>query len=179
MKPALLVIDVINDFVTGKFGSKRAQGIVPNVRSLLDYARGSEIPVIYVTDAHRPGDQEFQVWGEHAVKGTVGAKIVDDVSPREGDLRVYKRRYSSFFATNLDLTLREMEVDTLILTGLVTNICIQHTAADAFFRGYDVVIPSDCVEAASEEAHQGSLDYIEEMYKAKITTSDDIKGGEL
>ncbi|MFP3951069.1 MAG: cysteine hydrolase family protein [Candidatus Bathyarchaeia archaeon] len=63
MKPALLVIDVISDFVTGKFGGERAQSIVPNIGRLLGYAREVDAPIIYVTDSHRLGDREFQIWG--------------------------------------------------------------------------------------------------------------------
>jgi nicotinamidase-related amidase len=180
LKPAVLVIDVIHDFVYGKFGSERAASILPSLGRLLGYARGSGVPVIYLTDAHLPeGDAEFEVWGEHAVEGSEGAEIVGEVRPVEGDFRILKRRYSCFYATGLDALLRELGVDTVVLTGLVTNICIQHTAADAFFRGYKILVPRDCVEAASDEAHEGSLGYMEEMYGAEITSSEELIGGRL
>nr|MDO8134922.1 isochorismatase family protein [Candidatus Njordarchaeum guaymaensis] len=70
MKPAVIVIDMINDFVTGVFKSERAKKIIPNIKALLDHARKQKIPVIYVTDAHLPNaDPEFDVWGSHAVAG--------------------------------------------------------------------------------------------------------------
>jgi len=179
VKAAVLVIDVINDFVTGALGSNRAAAIVPRIRRLLERARGLGVPVIYVTDAHLPGaDREFEVWPRHAEKGSEGARVLDEIRPLEGDHRIEKRRYSCFYATGLDALLRELGVDTVVLTGLVTHICIQHTAADAFFRGYRVVVPGDCVQAPTEEAHEASLRYMEEMYGAEVTSSEAlIEGG--
>jgi nicotinamidase-related amidase len=128
-----------------------------------------------VTDAHLPGiDGELDVWGEHAMEGSWGAEVVDGLKPLEGDYRILKRRYSPFYATGLDSLLRELGVDTLVLTGLVTNICIQHAAADAFFRGYGVVVPRDCVDAATQKAHEAALSYMEQMYGAEVTTSDEV-----
>lgn len=180
MKPAIIVIDVINDFVTGVLGSERAERILPNIRRLLHTARGEGVPVFYVTDAHlAEGDREFNIWPRHAVDGSEGARIVGALRPEAGDHRVKKRRYSGFYATGLDALLRELGVDTVVLTGLVTNICVQHTAADAFFRGYRVVVPRDCVEAPSDEAQGASLRYMEEMYGAEVTSSEALMGGGL
>ena len=177
MKPAVLVVDVIHDFVHGKFGGERAASILPSLRGLLDYARGGGVPVVYVTDSHLSvGDAEFEIWGEHAVEG---AEIVGEVKPGEGDFRILKRRYSCFYAMGLDALLRELGVDAVVLSGLVTDICIQHTAADAFFRGYDVLVPRDCVEALSDEAQEGSLGYMERMYGAEITSSGELIGSRL
>ena len=170
-----MVVDVINDFVYGALGSKRSVRIVANIWKLIYNARANGFPVIYIADAHLPkGDREFEVWPPHAVEGTEGAQIVDEIAPEAGEYYIKKRRYSGFYATGLDSLLRELEVDTVVLTGLVTNICIQHTAADAFFRGYSVIVPRDCVEAPSDEIQETSLRYMEEMYGAKITTSDEI-----
>jgi nicotinamidase-related amidase len=172
LKVAVLVIDLINDFVTGVLGSERAATIVPAISRLLNHARSDSWPVVYITDDHLADDNEFDVWPRHAVKGTEGARIVEEIRPKEGDFHLPKRHYSCFYATGLDALLRELGVGTLVLTGLVTNICVQHTAADAFFRGYRIVVPRDCVEAPSDEAQRASLSYMEEMYKAEITTSD-------
>jgi len=178
MRPAVLIIDVINDFVSGVLGSERAAGIVPSIRGLLRYARGKGVPVIYVTDAHLPeGDREFEIWPRHAVEGSEGAQVVEGLEPKAGDHHIRKRRYSGFYATGLDALLRELIVDTLVLTGVATNICVQHTAADAFFRGYRIVVPRDCVEAPTDEAQEASLNYMKEMYGAEITYSDALMRG--
>ena len=180
MKTAVLVIDLIEEFVTGRLGNPRAQAVVPRVRRLLDVARGAGLRVVYVTDAHLPGiDHEFEVWGAHAEAGTPGAMVVPELEPAQGDLHLHKRRYSAFYATGLDELLRELGVETVILTGVLTNICIQHTAADAYFRGYKVILPADCVDALTDAEQADSLAFMRRMYGAELTDSGTlIKGME-
>jgi nicotinamidase-related amidase len=166
---------MINDFVTGVFKSNRAAKIIPNIKALLDYSRKKKIPIIYATDAHLPGiDPEFNVWGKHAEAGSWGADLVDELRPKKGDLRVLKRKYSAFQGTGLDQLLRELKVDTVILTGVVTDICIQHTAADAFFKGYKIIVPKDCVEAVDAPTQDAALKFMRKAYGPDITTSDEL-----
>jgi len=172
LKTAVIVIDMINDFVTGVFKSDRAIKIIPNIKALLEYARSQKAPVVYATDAHLPGvDPEFDVWGPHAVAGSWGADIVNELRPSKEDFRVLKRKYSAFQGTDLDQLLRELKVDTVILTGVVTDICIQHTAADAFSKGYKIIIPQDCVETLDAKTQAEALRYIRKAYRPEITTS--------
>ncbi len=170
LKPAVLIIDMLNDFVTGALKCERAIRIIPNIKQLIETARKREVPVIYTNDTHlHKVDKEFQIWPPHAVSGTWGGEVIDELKPAETDYVIHKRRYSAFFATSLDLLLRELEVDTLILTGLVTNVCIQHTAADAFFLGYKILAPEDCIAAVNEEIHKNALNYMKTFYGCKIT----------
>jgi len=162
---------MLNDFVKGALKCERAERIIPNIKKIVQNARQKGIPVIYANDTHLHGiDKEFQVWKPHAVAGTKGAQVIDELKPCETDYVIHKRRYSAFFATDLDVLLRELGIDTLVLTGLVTNVCIQHTAADAFFRGYKVLVPEDCVEATDEEIHRNALEYMKTFYGCKITS---------
>jgi len=172
LKAALLVVDMVKEFVTGRLGGAHAQVVVPNIKMLIEAARRGGSPVVYVTDAHLEGvDHEFDVWGSHAVAGSDEAEMVPELAPAEGDHRLYKRRYSAFYATGLDALLRELKVDTVVLTGVLTNICIQHTAADAYFRGYRVVVPTDCVNALTPEEQETSLAFMRRMYYAELTDS--------
>ena len=175
MKTAVIVIDMINDFVTGVFKSDRAAKIIPNIKALLEYTRKQKVPIVYATDAHLPNvDPEFDVWGSHAVAGSRGAEIIDELKPHKGDFRVLKRKYSAFQGTDLDQLLRELKIDTVILTGVVTDICIQHTAADAFFRGYKIIVPKDCVEAVDAKTQEEAIRYIKKAYGPEITTSKEL-----
>ena len=175
MKTAVIVIDMINDFVTGVFKSDRAAKIIPNIKALLDYTRKQKVPIVYATDAHVPNvDPEFDVWVSHAVAGSRGAEIIDELKPHKGDFRVLKRKYSAFQGTDLDQLLRELKIDTVILTGVVTDICIQHTAADAFFRGYKIIVPKDCVEAVDAKTQEEAIRYIKKAYGPEITTSKEL-----
>ncbi|UCC28143.1 MAG: cysteine hydrolase [Candidatus Bathyarchaeota archaeon] len=175
MKTTIVVIDILNDFVTGVFRNERAEKIIPTIKQLLNFARDNGVPVIYVNDAHLPNvDVEFDVWPPHALAGTWGAQVVDELKPEKGDFVLEKRKYSAFQGTGLDQLLRELEVDTLIITGLVTDICIQHTAADAFFKGYKIVVPEDCVEAINARRQKAALDYLKKAYGCKITRAGEI-----
>ena len=166
---------MINDFVTGVFKSDRAAKIVPNIQALLDHARKQKVPIVYATDAHLPGiDPEFDLWGKHAEAGSWGAEVIDELKPQKDDFRVLKRKYSAFYGTDLDQMLRELKVDTVILTGIVTDICIQHTAADAFFRGYKIVIPKDCVEAVDAATQEAAIKHMKKVYRPEITTSKEL-----
>ncbi|KUO42994.1 MAG: nicotinamidase [Hadesarchaea archaeon YNP_N21] len=174
MKGAVLVIDMLNDFVKGELKCERAERIIPNLRRLIQAARERGVPVIYSNDAHLPVDHELKVWGPHAIKGTKGAEVIPELSPTDKDFVLEKRTYSGFFETGLDQLLRDLGVDTVIITGLHTNICDRHTAADAFFRGYKVVVASDGVEAFTQKDHEEGLEYMKMAYGAEVKTVAEI-----
>lgn len=171
-KYSILVIDMLKDFVYGSLKCERAQHIVGNIKEIVESARSLGIPIVYVNDSHlRAVDHEFRLWGEHAVKNSEGASVIDELKPTEKDFIIEKRRYSGFFETGLDLLLRELHVDTLVLTGIHTHVCVLHTAADAFFRGYNVVVIKDAVQAFTEEDHNWGLKYMEKIYGAKLMST--------
>jgi nicotinamidase-related amidase len=165
---------MLNDFVTGKLEIKRAKTIIPNLQRLVVAAHINNVPVIYSNDAHFPQDVEVtRKWGQHAIKGTPGAEVISELAPDPNkDYIVEKRTYSGFYETGLDSVLRGLYKDegarTLILGGLHTHMCVRHTAADAFFRGYHIVVASDGVEAFTAQDHEQGLKYLETVYGAKI-----------
>lgn len=160
-KEALLVIDMLNDFVRegAPLEVPEARKIVPAIKSELDAARSEGRPVIYVCDAHLPEDKEFTKfgWPKHAVRGSEGARIVDELRPQSGDVIVEKTTYSGFFRTRLDDVLRELQVGSLRLTGCVTHICILFTASDAVLRDYRVTVPEHAVAPLAREDHEAAL----------------------
>ena len=179
---AVIVIDMLNDFVTGGIKTERAAHVVPNLKRLVEAARKHSIPVIYSNDAHLPSDPEVvRRWGKHAIRGTKGAQVIPQLKPTAKDYIIEKRTYSSFFETGLDSLLRSLYkgegVRTLILGGLHTNICIRHTSADAFFRGYGISVAKDGVEAFTQEEHEEGLKYAKYAYNAKVMTVDQIIKG--
>ena len=174
MTKAIVVIDMLNDFVYGKLKCERAQRIIPNIKKLLEKAREKKIPIIYSNDAHLPFDKELDVWGQHGMKGSEGAEVIADIKPQKVDHVRDKRTYSGFFATDLDLLLRDLNVDTVIVVGLHTHICVRHTSADAFFRGYKIIVPEDCVESFTQEDHERGLEYLKMCYKAQVMKTDEL-----
>lgn len=170
-KQALLVIDMLNDFVldSGKLTcGKASQAIIPAIIAQASEARKKAIPVLYVCDNHLPDDQEFKLYPPHCITGTEGAQIVSELRPATNDFIIPKRRYNGFFETQLDLTLRELDVKELIITGVCTNICVFYTAADARMRGYDIIIPKSCVASFDLQAHEFALREMEKIIKAQI-----------
>jgi len=167
-RKAILVIDMLNDFITGKLKCERAKRIIPSIKKLIEEARKKEIPVIYCNDAHLPIDFELKKWGPHAIKGTEGAQVIPELKPTEKDFIIEKRTYSGFFETGLDTLLRELNVNTVCITGIHTHICDLHTAADAFFRGYKIIVIEDAVEALSEKDHKEGLAYMKNIYGVEI-----------
>lgn len=176
---AVILVDMLNDFVTGDLKTERAAKIIPNLKKLIDAARRYGVPVIYSNDAHYESDFEVvDKWGGHALKGSPGAQVIPELAPTEKDYIVEKRVYSGFYETGLDSILRSLYeregVDTVILGGLHTHICVRHTSADAFFRGYKIIIISDGVEAFTDKDHEEGLKYIKDVYNADIKTNDEI-----
>jgi nicotinamidase-related amidase len=144
-----------------------ARDIIKAIRREIEVARSKGYPVIYANDVHEENDPEFRAWPPHAVRGTAGAEVVDALAPREGDKVVEKTSYSGFYGTDLEDQLRSFNVDTIIVTGVVTNICILYTAVDALMRGFQVEIPEDCVAALSQEDHQFALRQIGSVLKPR------------
>ncbi len=175
-KYAILVVDMLNDFVTGSLKCERGEAIVPALASFLTEARKHKVPVIFCNDSHLEGiDHEFTIWGPHAIKGSKGAEVIKELNLDEKvDYVVPKRRYSGFFHTDLDLLLKELGVTSVIMTGLHTHMCVRHTSADAFQNGFEVLVNVDGVNAFTEEDHLSGLKYLKDVYGAKLLTSEEI-----
>jgi len=174
-KTAVILVDMLNDFVTGALGCERAQKIVPNLERLVSAAREKGIPVIYSNDCHRKGiDHELKLWGDHALAGTKGAEVIPELAPAEGDYIVPKRRYSGFFQTDLHILLKELGVEKLIMTGLHAHMCVRHTSADAYCWGYEVIAATDGMESFTQEDYEGGVAYLKEVYAARLATVDEL-----
>ncbi len=170
---ALLVVDMIHDFVDGKFGSQDARNIVPIVSKLIEKFRKEGI-VVYLKDSHQPGDPELDVWGEHAMRGTWGSRIVEPLKPENGDIVVEKSTYDGFLFTNLEELLKNKGVKDVYLCGVATDICVKHTAFGAFARGFKVHVIKDACAGTSKEEHKRALNYMKNIYGAKIEESEEI-----
>jgi nicotinamidase-related amidase len=171
MNRALLVVDMIEDFVRedgALYCGPTIGEIVPIIQREIARARAAGEPVVYLTDSHLPDDAEFQMFPPHAIAGSKGAEIVSELRPAKDDVVIPKRRYSGFFGTDLDITLRERGVDTLRLVGDCTNICVLYTAADARNLGYGVEVVERGVTSFDEEAHRDALRELEKTLGAKI-----------
>jgi len=173
---ALIVVDMQNDFVTsgGSLVLPDAAGTVPVIKELLEHAHATGAKVFYTQDAHDPGDPEFQIWGEHVLKGTWGCQIVDGLTPRDGDRVVPKLRYDGFFGTSLDHELRLGGVKTTVVCGTAANVCVLHTVGTAALHGYRVVVPIDAISALTPFDLEASLWQIHFLYRGILTTASGV-----
>ena len=170
-KKALLVIDMLNDFIKpdgALYIGEEAGRVTKEIEAIVSNARREGMPIIYICDNHRVDDAEFNMFKAHCVRGTKGAEIVDELAPQPGDYIIPKRRYSAFFGTDLDATLREMGVSELVLVGVCTNICVLYTAADARMLNYEVTVVKNGVASFSREAHEFALSEMENTLGVKL-----------
>ena len=172
-KPALIVIDMQNGFCDpdgfmNKIGldyTTSAEAIEP-ISRLLAAARGASVPIFFTRYSLNADYSDAGLLLElfpaikeagGMIRGTWDADIVETLAPREGENVVDKTRYSAFYDTDLERQLRELGVDSLIVCGVTTNICVESTVRDAFFRDIRVIVPSDGTAAVTPELHEGAL----------------------
>lgn len=173
---ALLVIDAIeatgDDALYDPDAATRAYREA--VARAVDACHAAGVPVIFCNDAHVRGlDRELELWGEHGVAGET--RVFPEIGRRPEDITVPKRRYSGFFQTDLDLTLRELGVSCVIAVGSDTNICVLHTLADAYFLNYDSVVVSDATMTFLCGTQDGALEHCEKCYGSVICTVEELE----
>jgi nicotinamidase-related amidase len=171
-KEALLILDMLNDFVLkgAPLEVPETRKVMPSIKREIESARIKDNPVIYICDAHEKDDKEFSKfgWPPHAIKGTKGAEIVDELKPEKGDIIIEKTTYSGFYSTKLDETLQNLAVKHLRLTGCVTHICVMFTASDAVLRDYKVAVVEDAIAGLSKEDHEAGLRIMKNVLGVKI-----------
>ena len=175
---ALVIIDMLDDFVHGALANPRAQTIVPPLRELLRHARKESWPIVFSNDAHLPGDPELTIWGEHAMADTPGAEVIAELEPAPGPLELIspKRSYGAFDGTDLDERLRGLGVDEVVLAGQHTQICVRHAAYGALIRGYAITVPRDAVCTFAGVDEEDALEYLRTVYGARITSVEALIG---
>ena len=168
---ALLIIDMLNDFVLegAPLEVPNTRKIVKNIQRELKKARGQGLPVIYLCDGHRKSDPELKVYPPHALKGSRGAKVIEELKPEPGEQVIEKQTFSGFFNTRLDDYLKKLKVKNLLVTGCVTNICVTATVADAFYRGYRCRVKQDCVAALDNKGQRYGLSQMASVFGAEVS----------
>jgi ureidoacrylate peracid hydrolase len=162
MQTAVLVIDMQNGFISPGGSVPSAMGALPGIdaaadacASLLADARAAGVPVVYTRHQWRPGYLDapatvldrFPPGARPLVAGSWDAAVADLLAPQPGDVLVDKNRYDAFLYTDLELVLRALSVRRLVVTGVVTNICVESTVRSAHMRDFEVAVASDCTAA--------------------------------
>jgi nicotinamidase-related amidase len=190
-RTALLIVDVQNDFiesdgVCGKEGNdlSSARPMIERLRDLIECARKTEVLIVYIQAIYdepalgRPLAEQYARRGFHnsmCLSGTSGAEFVAEVTPSglPNEIVVKKHRFSPFGGSDIDLVLRSNGIKTVVITGIVTEVCVESTARDAFFRDYYVVEASDCVSSYSAERDAASKTALLRSF-GRIVPSDEI-----
>lgn len=179
---ALLLVDVINDldFPGSAELVRQAEPMSIRIARLAERARARRIPVIYVNDNFGRWRSDWrQVIDVCLAESSPGRHMVARLQPHPEDYFVLKPKHSGFHSTTLDLLLRDLGVGTVVLAGVATDICILFTANDAYMRGYEVVVPSDCVAANTVAKSTAALQQIRDVLKGRTPTSSRLKLGSL
>jgi nicotinamidase-related amidase len=165
-RPALLIIDMQNDFVLeGKpLKVAGARTVIPQIQSVLAEFRRRSLPVFHVLRVHRPDGSDVEIIRQElfhkqpfAVMGTHGAAVIDELTPQKGEYVLTKTRMSAFIGTELDLMLRTLGIMSLVICGIQTPNCIRTTVFDGIACNYPVVLVDDATGASSEEVHRANI----------------------
>lgn len=190
MKYALLIIDMQNDFIkdSSEYSCQMLDNnLIQRVKRLIEFSREKEIPVIYTQHSIRPDKSNAEVGEPENVRaciaGSKGWEIIDELKPDESkDHIVIKDKYDAFYGTELGYLLKNKEIDTVIICGVLTNNCVRATAEGAHYRGFKIIIVKDCCGATSyldhlthEQIHYITLrDLKERMYETRLLKLDGL-----
>jgi nicotinamidase-related amidase len=186
---ALIVVDMLEEFVDGRLGSDKSRAIVPNVAALANHAQAEGWQVVFANDAHQPGDPEIALWGEHAIHDTPEAGLATELLVRldegvvEGAVICRKTEYDAFAAGNarlgmpLAVYLGAKGITEVVIVGAATHICVAQTAIGAFQQGFDVTVVADAVAGFEDTDEAFWLNHIRTLTGAKVPFAADILNG--
>lgn len=190
-RSALLIVDMQKDFCTAGFGAERlgrdisaARAVIPQIRELRQTARSARVLVIHVAFCTLPSQaSDSGAWlaqrrrstasGDSlCIPGTPGFEFIDELTPEDGELVVEKHRYSAFTGTSLDMKLRAHRIESLVVTGVSTNACVESTARAACELDYYVCVPPDAVGSWDRRLHEATLQNINHRFGVTLSTEE-------
>ena len=175
-KPALIVIDVLNDFLA-RWPQESRRRLTQSINDLASIMREFGRPVLWVRQEFEPDLRdafpEMKAKGiRTTIRGTPGCEIVPELAVGPADQVIVKKRYSAFYNTALDETLARLAPDALILAGINTHACIRITAIDAYQRDWPVVLAANCIDSYDREHHEISLRYMKDKIAALMSNEE-------
>jgi len=178
-KSALLVIDMQKFFLEPGSPTFTCGGlaILATVKRLIDAFRAAGRPVVYSRHVHKADGSDAGImgwwWEGMCIEGSPESEVHDDIAPRADERVIFKHRYSAFYNTGLETVLRCLKVEDLVVSGIMTNLCCESTARDAYYRDYRVFFPADATGSVTEEMHLASLLNLAFGF-AFVTTADEV-----
>lgn len=174
---AVLIVDMINDFdfPDGKKVFKSALPAAKAIAKLKERAKNAGCAIVYVNDNFKKWHDSFATTVEQVERTDEGRQIAEILRPGKGDYYILKPERSGFYETPLEVLLRHLEVEEVIITGMATDMCVLSTAQDACMRKYKLRVPSDCCAAADTRSHKQALELLERTADADIRPSSKIR----
>jgi len=176
MKFAVIVVDMNKDAFAGSPDNpvvQQRRAIIPRIKFLIDEARKLNGIIVFALDSYF--EKDFLFKGNlrpFAVRGTRGAELIDEFEVHSEDIILPKRRFSAFFRTDLDMTLRTFDVDTIAVAGINTDVCVLSTAIDGICNDLYVVVISDCIAARNRETHETMISILSTYPLLRVKTAE-------
>lgn len=178
---ALLLIDVINAFDFE--GAEELVGPAVEMSAALSQLKARaamcDIPTIYVNDNFGRWRSDFRTLVSYCLEHEPSRQLAARLQPGERDYFILKPKHSGFFATALEVLLKNLDVKTLVMTGLTTHQCVLFTATDAYIRDFHLIVPQDCVASPRENERDAALSQMETVLKTRVCRSEEIDWYEL
>lgn len=176
-RTALLIIDFQADVFNG--GALQLVGtdvVLPKAKQVLAAARAMGLPIIHTKEVHRKEMVDFgrELDGTepvHCLETWAGTDFHPELYPRDSEYAIAKRRYSCFFGTDLEILLRGLKVDTLVVMGTMTNVCVHYTVAEAHQRDYHFYVIDDCCAGSDWDAHFAALKAMKYLQSDSLVSS--------
>ena len=172
-KSVLIIVDMQNAFISpegslSKMGldTSRTSNVIKPIIRLKNVFEENHRPVIYLKHTHRPDGGDAGLIElvfppimnlGHCFDDTWDGEIIKELAPSKHDYIIKKHRFSGFYNTNLDDVLRQIGVDNLVVTGIATDVCVESTIRDAFYRDYNVFVPIEATASYTEESERGAF----------------------
>jgi len=174
MRPVMLFVDLLEDFFITPPLSERRQRIVDAANELADMARQASLPVIWIRQEFEPDLSDAflsmrQTGRRVTIKGTQGCRILAELNRHETDFEIVKKRYSAFFATELDSLLKKLACTHIVICGVNTQACVRMTAIDAYQRDISVIFATDAISSYDDEFHRETMRYLEQSIGRALT----------
>lgn len=180
-KMALLIIDMLNDFFRQHTSlAEQRPRLVASINTLVEAFRHHGQPVLWVRQEFAPDLRDaFLEMRKHnlhvTIAGTDGCEILPELDHHPTDMTIVKKRYSAFFGTDLEATLKRVCPDTLVVAGINTHACVRTTVIDAYQRDYEVVLATECVASYDEAHHDMTMRYLDGAIAQLLPNRDIIK----